>query len=487
MSDEHVSVTKVPNFTGRKFRVFDSQFKAVCTLKKCDEALEETFKKELPARSDAVLDDTNATEKKQKEALMKNNLAMSYLAFALTTEEGLDFLEESKSAEFPGGEAHRVYTALKDEYVPNDQMSKAQQLNELSVLKLKKNEDPKKLGKRVIRVVNSYRNKIDEEQLVAVVVRAAGKTYANCIRQESRYIQRIESRHATAKELISAMAEQWRISGGRNDDEANDTDDDAEPTDVALVDSSAGSKVKCFKCSERGHFARDCPKSRTGDIKCTICGKGGHVAASCWDNPENPNVPKWIKDKRGGGSEATGACVEVLIPSLVMEESVESVDEKGVEFFLGSVTVDEVSATVGKSRVTVDERGVTVDTSRATVGESKSGAKVGESKGAVWMGSEAKVGVDVTGVACKSCAKMGVGVQKSENGRVDGSIESADWGSKDITSKNDQWVGKNGAAEHWCVGSANSERGRVLEVAQNVATLDGFVSLGKSNVTKKEF
>ena len=27
----------------------------------------------------------------------------------------------------------------------------------------------------------------------------------------------------------------------------------------------------------------------------------------------------------------------------------------------------------------------------------------------------------------------------------------------------------------------------MLEVAQNVATLEGFVSLGKSNVTKKEF
>ena len=102
-------------------------------------------------------------------------------------------------------------------------------------------------------------------------------------------------------------------------------------------------------------------------------------------------------------------------------------------------------------------------------------------------GSEAKVGLDVTGVACKSCAKMGVGVQKSENGRVDGLIESADWVSEDITSKNDQWVGDNGATEHWCVGSANSERGRVLEVAQNVATLEGFVSLGKSSVTKKEF
>ena len=207
---------------------------------------------------------------------------------------------------------------MKDEYVYNDQMSKAHQLNNLSMLKLKKNEDPKKLGKRVIRVVNSYRNKIDEEQLVAVVVRATGKTYVNCIRQESRYIQRIESRYATAKELISTMAEQWRIPGGRNDDKANDTDNDAEPTDVALVDSSAGLKVKCFKCGNRGHFARDYPKNRTGgDLKCSIRGKGEHVAASCWDNPEKSNVPKWIKDKRGG-SEATGACIELLIPSLVI-------------------------------------------------------------------------------------------------------------------------------------------------------------------------
>jgi len=44
--------------------------------------------------------------------------------------------------------------------------------------------------------------------------------------------------------------------------------------------------------------------------------------------------------------------------------------------------------------------------------------------------------------------------------------------SEDITSKNDQWVKNNGATEHWCVESANSEQGRVLEVTQNVATLD---------------
>ena len=106
------------------------------------------------------------------------------------------------------------------------------------------------------------------------------------------------------------------------------------------------------------------------------------------------------------------------------------------------------------------------------------------------MGSKAKVGVDVTDVAFKRCAKMGVGVQKSENGRVDGTIESADWVSADITRKNDQWVGDNGATEHWCVGSANSEQGRVLEVAQNVANLDGLTKVlasgAKASVTEKD-
>ena len=81
------------------------------------------------------------------------------------------------------------------------------------------------------------------------------------------------------------------------------------------------------------------------------------------------------------------------------------------------------------------------------------------------MGSgKAKVGVDATSVMCKSCSKMGVGIQKSENGRVDGSTEIADWVSGDITNRNDQFVGEN--------GSANSEQGRVLKLAQNVATLD---------------
>jgi len=83
---------------------------------------------------------------------------------------------------------------------------------------------PKKLGKGVIREVkNSYRNMIAEEQQVAVVVRFGGKPYVDYIRQESQYIQSIESRDATAKELISAIAQQWRSFGWRNDNKDYDT------------------------------------------------------------------------------------------------------------------------------------------------------------------------------------------------------------------------------------------------------------------------
>jgi len=43
-----------------------------------------------------------------------------------------------------------MYKALTDEYVPNNQMNKAHQLNDLSMLKLKKNEDQKKLRESVL-------------------------------------------------------------------------------------------------------------------------------------------------------------------------------------------------------------------------------------------------------------------------------------------------------------------------------------------------
>ena len=68
MNDAHVSVRKVPKFAGngKKFCVFDSQFRAVCILKNCNEAWDESFNKELPTKFDAVLKNSDPAEKKHK-------------------------------------------------------------------------------------------------------------------------------------------------------------------------------------------------------------------------------------------------------------------------------------------------------------------------------------------------------------------------------------------------------------------------------------
>ena len=59
--------------------------------------------------SHAICEANDSTEKAKKTALIKNNVAMSYMLFVLTTKEGLGMLEESKSDEFPGGEARLVW------------------------------------------------------------------------------------------------------------------------------------------------------------------------------------------------------------------------------------------------------------------------------------------------------------------------------------------------------------------------------------------
>jgi len=52
-------------------------------------------------------------------------------------------------------------------------------------LKLKKNTGPKKLGEELTALTSRYNCKLDKEQKIATVVNAAGREYAETIRQET--------------------------------------------------------------------------------------------------------------------------------------------------------------------------------------------------------------------------------------------------------------------------------------------------------------
>ena len=41
--------------------------------------------------------------------------------------------------------------------------------------------------------------------------------------------------------------------------------------------------IKCYRCQEMGHYARDCKKPQT----CSFCGNPGHFHAVCPEKPKN--------------------------------------------------------------------------------------------------------------------------------------------------------------------------------------------------------
>ena len=74
MSEEKWEIVKLAMFDGTK-----KKLKATCSIKGVLEALDPSFKNELPARNDTVLDDTNANQKAQMVAKIKNTMTINYL------------------------------------------------------------------------------------------------------------------------------------------------------------------------------------------------------------------------------------------------------------------------------------------------------------------------------------------------------------------------------------------------------------------------
>jgi hypothetical protein len=343
MSGEQVetgamNVYKVPNFGGKQedFPVWMTKAQAVATLKGFAPALELGFESKLPDRADAVLNENDAGDKAKKLALEMNNLGMSHLTMALGSDEMLGMIEQSKTPEFPGGLACKVWEALLEEYQPDDTIASAEMLRALTNLKLGKNENPKQLGLRMAKILNQYRSTIDEKSKVAIVVKCGGQRYAGVIRSESKDIKREKGRDPTANELVKAMSDEWRLGGGDNPS-ADDTVID--PNEASLASGETGDK--CYNCGEQGHKAYMCPKkngnanaNRGSDErfngKCHYCNAKGHKAFKCWEKEENAHLrPKGWKSKMGGvGTGVAAAKIEVLIVAAeVQGKSVSAEDE----------------------------------------------------------------------------------------------------------------------------------------------------------------
>ena len=164
--NENNGVMRIPRFSGKKedFPMWLSQFRAICTVKGVGECFDINWKIQLPAKESTVLDETDATEKKQIEAKKKNNMAFSYATLAMNAPKLLVMLESLKSADWPSGRPDILMGKLMKKFKPTDTLAVAEQTKKLMKLKLGKDQDPDELGNEIAALESQYGSILAEKE-----------------------------------------------------------------------------------------------------------------------------------------------------------------------------------------------------------------------------------------------------------------------------------------------------------------------------------
>jgi hypothetical protein len=221
MMDSAVEKTvKLPTFDGERknFHVWWMRFKAYATVYKFSAALKEGGEADLPKTEDDVLDETKSDEKRKADARKRNGVAMANFAMAFTTESQMGMIYKAVTTEYPGGLAHLVVQALFKKYEPDDKITRVEMREQLTKVSMKAHQDPTTLFEQISAIQNRYNNasrKIDEEDLIAVILKAAPKDYQAVLTVE----QRVKGDNLVLADLESAMHQHWRQTKANKDED----------------------------------------------------------------------------------------------------------------------------------------------------------------------------------------------------------------------------------------------------------------------------
>ena len=199
-------------FFSQEWTVFQSKFKTVASIKDFTEALKPGFESRLP-NENYTLSDSNEDKEKVKKNKIKNALAVHYMIVSLKTEEQLGYIKDARTSNWPSAIACNVWSTLEAEFKPSNILATSEMMKRLMVFKLGKNVDLKKLREEIAVIQSGYNCKNDETQKIIVVINAAGKIYADTIQQDTVRFE-VQSVPVTARRLIKAMHENYRLKGG---------------------------------------------------------------------------------------------------------------------------------------------------------------------------------------------------------------------------------------------------------------------------------
>ena len=98
------------------------------------------------------------------------------LFYGFTSNELLGYIHEAMTAEYPDGLAYLVVRQLLDNYMPQEKMSRVELCCRLNAIKMKPNDNPKRLFEQINTVQNTFNGpnqRVDEDDLIAVILDAA--------------------------------------------------------------------------------------------------------------------------------------------------------------------------------------------------------------------------------------------------------------------------------------------------------------------------
>ena len=104
-SKESGHFVKIPKFDGtrKNYPMWKAKVRAVLAIKGCAAALDKNFETKLPATEDATLDESDATQKAQKKAVVQNTLGMNIMTLAMETKDLMAKVSVTYTDDFPSG------------------------------------------------------------------------------------------------------------------------------------------------------------------------------------------------------------------------------------------------------------------------------------------------------------------------------------------------------------------------------------------------
>jgi hypothetical protein len=161
------------------------KFKSFATIKNFAQAIQRTAEADLPAT-----EATDVSSDNQKRlARQRNLMAISCLTMAFSDDALLNIVEQSETADWPSGLAHIVIDELFKKYRPVDIISRVEMRTKLSQVSMKNEEDPRVLFSQLASIQSAYNNttrKIDQDDLIAVVLEKASEKYKSILTAEQR-------------------------------------------------------------------------------------------------------------------------------------------------------------------------------------------------------------------------------------------------------------------------------------------------------------